>query len=249
MDIPFKVIVFDFDETLGYFPQFYLFWKLLLCYLPDDTMIDCVTFNKLLDLYPELFRINLYTILNYIKHTKEQGLCDKVILYTNNQCSGRWVELIINYLERKLNYKLFDVIIKAYKIKNRIVETKRTTHDKIYSDLLRCGNIPLHSHICVIDDRSFSIQQHKKVYYIKPYPYVYKLEMKTLIERFLINESIIQDLNISRPDFINYINNTSYNINEEHHIQNNNLKMLKDRNESKRVILQIHNFINCSYKS
>ena len=163
MDMPFKVIVFDFDETLGYFPQFYLFWKLLLCYLPDDTTIDCSTFNNLLDLYPELFRINLYTILNYIKHTKEEGLCDKVILYTNNQCSGRWIELIINYLEQKLKYKLFDVIIKAYKIKNNVIEKKRTTHDKIYSDLLRCGDIPLHSHICVIDDRSFTIQEHKSL--------------------------------------------------------------------------------------
>ena len=248
MDMPFKVIVFDFDETLGYFPQFYLFWKLLLCYLPDDTTIDCSTFNNLLDLYPELFRINLYTILNYIKHTKEEGLCDKVILYTNNQCSGRWIELIINYLEQKLKYKLFDVIIKAYKIKNNVIEKKRTTHDKIYSDLLRCGDIPLHSHICVIDDRSFTIQEHKNVYYVKTYPYVYKMGMNTIIKRFVTNNSIIQDLNISISDFINYINNTSYN-NEEEYNENNSLKILKDKNESKRVILQINKFINFSYKT
>ena len=40
------------------------------------------------------------------------------------------------YLELKLNYKLFDRVISAYKVNGIQIEKKRTSHDKTYKDLL-----------------------------------------------------------------------------------------------------------------
>lgn len=204
-----KVIIFDLDETLGYFTQFNILWNLLINYanlnnLNIDNIFNQELFNNLLDLYPEFMRKSIYPILLYIKYKKMIGKCNNVFIYTNNQCLGNWVELIKNYLEDKINYKLFDDVIKIYKIKDTIINELRTTNDKTFDDFIRCTNININSKLCMIDDNNFQIRKHNNVTYIKIIPYIYTLPFITLFSRF-VNSNNYHIFTNNRSDFINYV--------------------------------------------
>ena len=45
----------------------------------------------------------------------------------------------LNYQDER--YKIFDKIIAAYKVRNKIVEKCRTTHQKTISDFLKCTKL------------------------------------------------------------------------------------------------------------
>ena len=177
-----KIIVFDLDETLGFFSQFGTFWELLKKQNPALTNKD---FSELLDLYPEYLRPNIISILNFLKHKKINHSCDKIYLYTNNQGPLSWASDIILYLEDKITHKLFDKIIPAYKIGNKIVEPLRTSHDKSYDDLIRCISCQTEHKICFIDDVHHEKMVHDSVYYINVKPYTYMLPEEEIIKRFI----------------------------------------------------------------
>ena len=79
-----KFIIFDLDETLGYFVEFGIFWDCLSFYLNhnnnnnnnnnNDDELYQEYFNKILDLYPEFLRPNIIHILNYLKKKKRNKL-------------------------------------------------------------------------------------------------------------------------------------------------------------------------------
>ena len=149
-----KVVVFDLDETLGTFSDLYLLWT--------GTKHICPEFNdfiKLLDLYPEFLRYNILSILQYLYEKKLENKCDKIYIYTNNQCLSReWVSLIMQYFNFKIggNGKpLFDQVISAFKIGNTSIELGRTSHEKTYSDLICCTMLPKNTEVCFIDDTEF----------------------------------------------------------------------------------------------
>ena len=80
---PDKIVVFDVDETLGYFTQLGIFWDALNIYYKnqgdDDNIIKSqdtqqYLFNTILDIYPEFLRVNILAILNYLKRKKEKKL-------------------------------------------------------------------------------------------------------------------------------------------------------------------------------
>ena len=103
-----KIVVFDLDETLGYFVEFGMFWDTLKHYYKnneDNTKIvfDQALFNKLLDLYPEFSRPNILNILKYLKKQKQDQHCHKLMIYTNNQGPPEWAQQIKGYFEDKLN--------------------------------------------------------------------------------------------------------------------------------------------------
>ena len=64
-----------------------------------------------------------------------------------------WVLSIKRYLELKLNYKLFDRVISAYKVGGVQIEKKRTSHDKTYKDLLAAANLPKNTKVLFFDDQ------------------------------------------------------------------------------------------------
>ena len=48
-----KIVVFDLDETLGYFVEFGIFWDCLNRYLSKfNSVLTQEDFNEILDLYP-----------------------------------------------------------------------------------------------------------------------------------------------------------------------------------------------------
>ena len=112
-----KIVVFDLDETLGYFTEFGIFWDSLAYYLKckDKYTLTQDDFNDILDLYPEFLRPNIVNILTYLKEQKKTNCCHKMMIYTNNNGPPEWAHHIISYFEKKINYKLIDQIIAAFK--------------------------------------------------------------------------------------------------------------------------------------
>ena len=179
---PLKIVVFDLDETLGYFVQLGVFWDILEEYKSPEKLSQD-DFNQLLDLFPEFIRPNIYTILNFLKIKKKSGKCDNIMIYTNNQGPKEWVYLIKSYFETKTNSLLFDKIISAFKINGKQIEFCRTTHNKTHSDFIKCTKVPENSQICFLDDVYHSDMKHDNVYYINIKPYVYDIPFEELVQR------------------------------------------------------------------
>lgn len=203
-----KVVVFDMDETLGYFTELGMFWDAITTYIQLNNIqikINNELFDNILDLYPEFLRPNIINILKYLKKKKENKFCSKIMIYTNNQGPKEWVNYIVKYFETKLNYKLFDQIIYAFKIKGKIVELCRTSHDKKYEDFIRCTKLSETTDICFLDDIYHHGMRHEKIYYINIKKYIYNLKPNIMIERFL--KSNIFDADLKTDDLQNFINN------------------------------------------
>lgn len=183
-----KIVVFDLDETLGYFVELSIFWDCLNRYFLKKTGFCERDFFDILELYPEFLRPDIIEILNYLKKKKQDNICDKILIYTNNQGNRQWSEKIISYFEKKINYKLFDQIIAAFKINGKIVEFGRTSHDKSYKDLIKCTKIPKTAEICFIDDNYFPGMYNKNIYYINLKPYIYDLNFNDMLSTFKNSE-------------------------------------------------------------
>lgn len=186
---PDKIVVFDVDETLGYFTQLGIFWDALNVYYKNfDNGYDNhkeELFNTLIEIYPEFLRVNILAILNYLKRKKEKGKCKHIMIYTNNHASKEWINLITNYFHKKIKYKIFDRVIRAFKVNGKIIEMCRSTHEKTTGDLFNCTKIPTNSQICFLDDVYYSNMVDENVYYIKLKPYTYNLSFQLMIQRFM----------------------------------------------------------------
>ena len=60
--MPEKIIVFDLDNTIGFFEQFILV-------LNSISKTD-ISYNQLFDLFPECFRPNIFEIFTYLIQQK-----------------------------------------------------------------------------------------------------------------------------------------------------------------------------------
>lgn len=190
-----KVIIFDLDETIGSFSDFYILWNTI------ETHNLQIDFNELLDLYPEFLRHGILHILEFIYYKKQTGECSKMYIYTNNQClskcinenSKNWVQLIIDYIESKIIPKesvgrLFDQVIHAFKLGEKRYELKRTTSAKTHSDFIKCTLLPKITEMCFIDNSFFPKMCGEHVYYIQPRSYFHYLRTDEIIDRFISSE-------------------------------------------------------------
>jgi len=181
-----KIVVFDLDETLGCFTQFGIFWDCLqqFLYKKENKKLTQKDFNETLDLFPEFIRPNVINILQYLKNKKKTNCCHKLMIYTNNNGAKEWAHQIKNYFETKINYKLIDQIIAAFKINGSQVEMCRTTYDKTHHDLIRCTKIPIDAEICFIDDTFHPKMANDNIYYINLKPYYYDLPFDHMVDKF-----------------------------------------------------------------
>ena len=177
-----KMVVFDLDETLGCFTQFGMLWDTISILLNKSFNQDI--FNKICKLYPKLFRPYIFTILRYLKKKTQQNNQTKIIIYTNNQGPKTWTHFIKNYIEDKINYKLFDKAICAYKFNNKQIELCRTSHNKIYDDLFKCTKLSKKYRVCFIDDKMHEQMKNPKLTYIHIRPYYMKYEMNDMFSTF-----------------------------------------------------------------
>ena len=193
--IPEKVVVFDLDETLGCFSDLFILWSGIRNICPHFERFD-----DLFDLYPEFLRYGIITILEYLYKKKLQKECHKIMVYTNNQCTGDWVKLVTRYIENRVytqyskqskstkhrkNETLFDQLICAFRINNKPIEIKRTSHRKTMSDLLNCTVLTRDVEICFVDDVEHNEMKSSRVYYICPLPYYHTLTAEQVVSRFM----------------------------------------------------------------
>ena len=239
-----KIVVFDLDETLGYFMEFGMFWDALTNYIKYKKLnveINQTLFNNLLDLYPEFLRPEIMPILTYIKTKKEKNICSKIMIYTNNQGPDEWAKYILNYFDNKLNYKLFDKIIGAFKIRGKTVEMCRTTHMKTHADFIKCTKLPQNTHICFLDDVFYPDMTNDNIYYINIKPYIHDLEFNKMIDRLLVNTKVINyDLNTCKDCkqfLLSYLNKYNY-IYKQKIREDLNL----DEIISKKIMQHLHKF-------
>lgn len=181
MSKPFKIVVFDLDETLGSFAQLSILWNALEEILGTQTEDH---FFEIVDLYPEFLRPKILNIMRYLKDRRNDGSCDKVMIYTNNNGPRSWARMIANYFNNRIGVKIIDQIIAAFKIHNQIVEICRTSQEKSVSDLFKCTKLPKNTHICFLDDKFHPDMKANNVYYINVKPYFYTMRYDIMAERY-----------------------------------------------------------------
>ena len=185
-----KYIVFDLDETIGSFSELYsLFLKLKNIENEQKKEIcknDKELLFHLLDLNPEFFRYGIEIVFKYLYEKKKHNKDVYVYVYTNNCCLPiTWSSWIIEYLEQKWQVKqLFTNIVRAFKIKGKIVESNRTSLSKKYEDFINCVQIDENSQLCFIDNVEHIGMKHKNVYYLKPKSYYHYINKSEILDRF-----------------------------------------------------------------
>ena len=208
-----KVVVFDLDETLGYFGQLGRFCNLLDEYYKNSNKSYSI-FNELMDLYPEFTRPNIINILKHLLQKKKENKCQAVMIYTNNTGERKWAEHIKGYFEHKLNSKIFEQIIAAFKINGKIVEINRTSHEKSVDDFFRCTKLPSDIEICFIDDLFHPKMNNDNVYYIHVKEYKHLLPATEMLNRYL-NSPLSSDIK-NKDEFKQFtMFNLKYNVVEK----------------------------------
>jgi len=215
-----KIVVFDLDETLGYFTQYGIFWDSLVKYLKikNNKVLSQTDFDDVLNLYPEFLRPNIINILSYLKTKKKSNCCHKMMIYTNNTGPRQWAKHIISYFESQIKFKLIDQIIAAFKINGKRVEICRTTNNKTHKDLIKCTKIPLDAEICFMDDFYYPEMTSDNIYYINIKPYYHDLKFSEMVDRFInsqIGKKIIDNDKNFEEVMMRYINLFNYEVVEK----------------------------------
>tara|TARA_Y100000768_G_scaffold388373_1_gene383890 strand:+ start:1971 stop:2759 length:789 start_codon:yes stop_codon:yes gene_type:complete len=233
-----NIVVFDMDETLGYFYELSIFWSVINRYY--DKYISDKHFVEILDLYPEFIRPNIIRILKIIIKYKSQNKCSKIMMYTNNQGERKWIQLICKYFDTKIKTKIFDQIIAAFKANGEKIEICRTTHDKSVSDLIKCSNIPENTRICFIDDQYHSLMKTDNVYYINVKPYEYSLDFQEMALRYY--NKFTSNIT-SKKEFVNFVIKNMTKSGYIHVVKNKTENNI-DKIVSKKLLTYIKEFFN-----
>ena len=235
-----KVIVFDLDETIGHFMQISeLDWKLKRYFGKDITKKH---FFKILDIFPEVFRPNIFNIFRYLHRMKEYNKKNnkekiKIMIYTNNTGCRMWANRIKSDIEKSINYKLFDRTICAWKVDGQIIEKHRTGYDKKYFDLLRCGHLKKRDKIIFLDDSFFPKMMNPQLTYLHVTPYNFRFNREHMFRRYVnkIDLPFKDKFNISKM-YIKNIKNS-----DECKPNNKSFKI-----KGKKIEKQIKHFIETS---
>ena len=195
-----KNIVFDFDETIGYFEQIIEMIK----YTKKNTKEDIFQFLKL---FPFVFRTNIFDIFYYIVRLKKEKKINSVILYSNNN-NDIFIGYVLSYIHDIVNYTLFDLTISLNQTHNK---------NKNITDLLHYSNELLNknSSIFFIDDKEYDDMKNSKncKYYIKceSYKYVYTYSIIEYVLTMNIS-NYITDEKMQKTQKKNKISQSIYEI-------------------------------------
>jgi len=239
-----KIVVFDLDETLGYFTEYGIFWDCLDNFVKKNNMLKLTQtdFNDILDLFPEFVRPNIINILLYLKYKKQSQCCNKLMIYTNNQAHTDWSKMIVKYFEDKINYKLIDQIISAFKVNGKRVELCRTTHNKTHNDLIKCTHIPQNTEICFIDDCFYPGMTNDNISYINIKPYTYCLNFKYMLNKFKeseVGKNMIKDKENFDEIMLTEFKKYNYRVFEK-----NPKEYEVDKILGKQIMVHLHDFFN-----
>ena len=175
------VVAWDLDETLGCFVELGMLWDALNKF--SSRKLTNSDFYKLLDTYSMFLRPDIMKVLKLLKTKKKLNRKLIIVVFTNNQGPESWAQLIIDYFNHKLKYKLFDTIIPAYKVDGKQISKCRTGHEKKYDDLLNCLKLPKGTPVCFIDDQQHHQMMKDDVYYILLKQYEISITFGNLLEK------------------------------------------------------------------
>jgi len=166
-----KHIIFDLDETIGYFKQFIFILNIIELYHSID-------YNIYFELFDDYFRPQIFNIFEIILSKKKMKQIQYVILYTNNN-NNYFVDKVINYIHKRLNNNLFDHII--------TYNSNRLHKIKSYEDLIYCIPDIKNDLLCFIDDKiHICMKSNLNVSYIKCEKYIHHLSNDDIINRLII---------------------------------------------------------------
>lgn len=243
-----KVFVFDLDETIGSFKEFIILLKgIKSCReyfeINEENNKQELIFCELLDLYPEFLRYGIVTIFEYLKYKKEMKDCSKIFIYTNNVFSPEFPLQIKKYFDYKLKTKdFFDQIINAFKVKNKIIEPKRTANTKNISDFFNCTLLPHNTEVCFIDNTYYSKMKNEKILYIQPKSYYHNLDKKNILQRFFASNFF--KTYFLKEDMYSFLNNFYKN-----NMYNTGFIEELYPNDEETILINSENFIIQSYLS
>ena len=161
-----KHVVFDLDETIGFFKQFIYIINIVEQYRQ-------VNYNDYFGLFIKCFRPNIFEIFHNLLLNKKLNNIKYIILYTNNNNTD-FIHKVIHFINNKMDDTLFDYII-PYN------HTNRTTHSKSYTDLLNCIDSIDNDIYCFIDDKIHPNMTHKMVSNIKCEKYSYHYDIENVL--------------------------------------------------------------------
>jgi len=215
-----KIVVFDLDETLGYFTEFGIFWDCLINYskVKNNSSLTQSDFDNILDLYPEFLRPNIINILNYLKSKKQSLCCHKMMIYTS-----------------------------AFKINGKVVEVCRTTHDKTYNDFIKCTKLPMNAEICFLDDTFYPEMANDNIYYINVKPYYHDLQFDYMLDKF--SKSDVGKKIINNDDNFTKIMNEHIKLYKYDCIDKESKEYEVDKVVGKQIIKHLQEFFNKSKKN
>ena len=161
-----------------------------------------------INLHPYVFRPKIFEIFRYLREKKRKDKNIKVIIYSNNMGTPKWANMIKSYIEKKINYKLFDKVITAWKVDGVIYEKCRTTNEKTYKEIINCGNLNKNTKIFFVDDAYHPKMYHKNVEYLHIKDWKFKYDINVMVNNFLnyakekLSNNKIQELREILPKFV-----------------------------------------------
>jgi hypothetical protein len=189
-------VIFDLDETLGYFTELSIIWG---CLQSVYNASGQNTFNKLCEVFEkDYFRPGIFRVFKFLK---KQGNNVKVILYTNNTGQIEWLTMILKYIEMRAGVSnLFHKIVPGFKRGDPPGPHKRTSFEKTYSEIIRCASIPNNARIIFFDDLWHPKMHTKQVSYVHVRPFFHPLRPAFIIHK--LQHSYFQFLDYSTNSYL-----------------------------------------------
>jgi len=221
-----KCIIFDLDETLGYFTQIYIIT--LRFQLLYDIKLGYTDYHNLFNEFENIFRPGIFVLLAYLNALKKKYPI-KIILYTNTMMCDTFINHIITYINNRIHSKenIFDNTI-------TLSSSCRKHLTKQFTDLYKCINYLATGYVFLIIDNEKQLMLDKlysKLMIVNSYRYFYLISN--------IWNSIHKQLNIKKK----------YNILDNKFINGNNNIELYDicKNDVLKLFSIINKFINIQY--
>ncbi len=191
-----KCVVFDLDETIGFFAQLYTISKKF-----ETTTEYKLQQHHIVTLYKHfynIFRPGIFTLLAYAQFLKEKyNIC--IVLYTNTIMDDIWVDAFLQYTYEMVKLEFNSVM--------NLNSKCRSSTKKNLRDLYKCNSsLNTTSHIMIIDNKTHKRLLDKNILYVlvKTYYYVHNNniiwnkihELFTIdVEKKLENNEVSDDYN------------------------------------------------------
>tara|TARA_B110001450_G_scaffold139485_1_gene130714 strand:+ start:387 stop:1097 length:711 start_codon:yes stop_codon:yes gene_type:complete len=150
-----KLIIIDFDNTIGYFSQVvYLINIIEKTYSRKMTQDDI---NTLLRIYSNSFRPKIFEILKFIYELKVKNIIHALILYTRNK-NERFVKMVLVFIEEYILQQAYNE--KEMYMFDDVVFSETKT--KQLEPLLKMKNMSYNDEdlrLCFIDNMNYNYEE------------------------------------------------------------------------------------------